>query len=250
MIVLGSGTSNGVPTPGRDYTPEFLANSKNHRTRPSIVLCGPTGNVLVDCAPELRLQLLREDIRDIEACLITHTHADHIMGMDDLRSFCLKTGREMPVYTAPRYQDDIRRVFNYAFEDYPPGIWVPRFDLREVPPVFDLGGLEIRTFWVEHGPIPVLGLRVAGFAYVTDVNRIPPEAMAELQGLDTLVLDAVRYRPHPNHFNLDQAIAVAQEIGARQTYFTHLSDDYDHDVTNATLPSGMGLAWDGLKIPL
>lgn len=249
-IVLGSGTSNGVPTPGRTYSPEFLANAKNHRTRPSIVLCGPSGNVLVDCAPELRLQLLREDIQDIEACLITHTHADHIMGMDDLRSFCLKTGLEMPVYTAPRYQEDIRRVFAYAFEDYPPGIWVPRFDLRDVPEVLELGGLTIRTFWVDHGPIPVLGLRVNDFAYVTDVNHIPVPALALLTGLDTLILDAVRYRPHPNHFHFDQAIEVALALGARQTYFTHLSDDYDHDLTNATMPSSIQLAWDGLQIPL
>lgn len=250
VVVLGSGTSNGVPTPGKEYPPEFLSNPKNHRTRPSIVLCGPTGNVLVDCAPELRLQLLREGIGDIEACLITHTHADHVMGMDDLRSFCLKTGHAMPVYTSPRYQEDIRRIFDYAFEEYPPEIWVPRFDLRDVPESLSLGGLEIDTFWVEHGEWPVLAFRVGGFAYLTDVNHIPDKAMAMLHGLDVLILDAVRYRPHPNHFHYDKAVEVAQEIGARRTYFTHLSDDYDHDRTNAELPDRIELAYDGLQIPL
>lgn len=250
VVVLGSGTSNGVPTPGRDYPADFLANPKNHRTRPSIVLCGPTGNVLVDCAPELRLQLLREEINSVEACLITHTHADHIMGMDDLRAFCLATGREMPVFTAPRYQEDIRRVFGYAFGEHGPDIWVPRFSLQDVPDVLKLGGMEIRTFWVDHGSVPVLGLRVGKFAYVTDVSHIPEPVMGMLDGLDCLILDAVRYRPHPNHFHYARAIEVAQEIGAAQTYFTHLSDDYDHERTNSELPAGIELAYDGLRIEI
>lgn len=247
-VVLGSGTSNGVPTPGRSYPESFLSNPKNHRTRPSLVLRGPTGNVLVDCAPELRLQLLREGIHDIEACLITHTHADHVMGMDDLRSFCLATGQPMPVYTSPEYQQDIRRIFSYAFLEYPPEIWVPRFDLLDVPSELSLGGMQIETFWVEHGPLPVLALRVGDFAYVTDVSHIPDDAMSRLRGLDCLILDAVRYRPHPNHLHYDRAIEVAQEIGARQTYFTHLSDDYDHDKVNSELPQGIELAYDGLTI--
>ena len=249
-VVLGSGTSNGVPTPGKQYPAEFLANPKNHRTRPSIVLCGAEGNVLVDCGPEVRLQLLREGIGDIEACIITHTHADHIMGMDDLRCFSMKSGRAMPVYTSPEYQDDIRRIFGYAFEEYPPEIWVPRFDLRDVPAELELCGLTITTFWVEHGPIPALGIRVNDFAYVTDVSAVPAAAMALLGGLDTLIIDAVRRRPHPNHLHLERAIQVAAEIGARQTYFTHLSDDYDHDRTNEELPNGVELAFDGLVVPL
>ena len=250
VVVLGSGTSNGVPTPGKAYSAEFLANPKNHRTRPSIVLCGPSGNVLVDCGPEVRLQLLREGIGEIEACIVTHTHADHIMGMDDLRCFSMQTGRAMPVYTSAEYQDDIRRIFSYAFEECPPEIWVPRFDLRDVPEELELCGLTIRTFWVEHGPIRVLGLRVNDFAYVTDVSLIPPAAMALLGGLDTLILDAVRYRPHPHHLHFDRAVEVAGEIGARQTYFTHLSDDYDHDRTNEELPEGVELGYDGLVVAL
>ena len=249
-VVLGSGTSNGVPTPGKAYPAEFLANPKNHRTRPSIVLCGPGGNVLVDCGPELRLQLLREGIGMVDACIVTHTHADHIMGMDDLRTFSKRLGRPLPVYTAPRYQEDIRRLFAYAFDEPQPEVWVPRFDLLDVPEVLELCGLSINTFWVDHGPVPVLGLRVNGFAYITDVSNIPAGAMAKLGGLDSLILDAVRIRPHPHHFHLERAIEVAQQIGARQTYFTHLSDDYDHDRTEAELPAGIGLAYDGLKILL
>lgn len=235
---------------GVQYPPEYLAQLKNHRTRSSLLLLGPTGNVLVDCAPEMRLQVTREGITEIEAVLISHSHADHVMGMDDLRSICIRTGQAMPVYALPRYQDDIRRIFAYAFGDFPEGIFVPRFDLRDVPPVLVAGGLEIETFTVLHGSTPVIGIRVGGLGYITDVNQIPPEAEAKLQGLDVLVLDAVRRRPHPNHFHLEESIRVAQRLGARQTYFTHLSHDYDHDVTNAELPEGIELAYDGLRIPL
>lgn len=249
-VVLGSGTSNGVPSLGVRYPPGFLENPKNHRTRPSLLLRGPGGDVLVDCAPEMRLQLSREGVERLEAVLVTHGHADHVMGMDDLRSFCLRIGGAMPVYALPETQADIRRIFPYAFAEFPPGIEVPRFDLRDVTDPLELAGLVIETFWVWHGPTRVLGLRVRDFAYLTDVSEIPEDVWPRLRGLDTLVLDAVRRRPHPNHFHLEKAIEVAQRIGARRTYFTHLSHDYDHDRTNAELPDGIRLAYDGLRILL
>lgn len=250
-VILGSGTSNGVPTLGVEYSESFLANPKNWRTRPSLLLRGPEGNLLVDCAPEMRLQLLREKVDMVHAVLITHTHADHIMGMDDLRSYCLKSKADMPIYTLPQYADDIRRVFAYAFKEFGPGIEVPRFDLREMPDLANgalnltLCGLHLRLFLVWHGPWPVIGLRVGNFAYVTDVKTIPPEAEAELQGLETLILDAVRIRPHPNHMHFDEAVEWAVRIGAKQTYFNHLSHDYDHDETNASLPPAIQLSFDG-----
>ncbi|HMS55360.1 MAG TPA: MBL fold metallo-hydrolase [Fimbriimonadaceae bacterium] len=247
-ILLGSGTSNGVPTLGVDYTPQFLANPKNHRTRPSLLLKGPDGNFLVDCAPEMRLQLLRAGVLMVDGVLITHTHADHIMGMDDLRSFCLKSKQDMPVYTLPQYQEDIRRVFSYAFKEFPPGIEVPRFQLFDVPPILDVVGLRLKTFLVKHGPIPVIAFRVNDFAYLTDVSEISDDGYAMLEGLDVLVLDAVRYKPHPNHFHFDRALEEAEKIGARRTVFTHLSHDYDHDVVNSTLPSGVELGFDGMEL--
>lgn len=249
-IVLGSGTSNGVPMLGVEYPPEYLANPKNHRTRSSLLVRGPTGNLLVDCTPEMRLQMTRERIYDVEAVVITHTHADHVMGMDDLRSICMKTRQAVPVYTLPEYQQDIKRIYPYAFREFPEGVFVPRFDLRDVPRDFEVGGLRFRSFLVDHGPTKVIGLRVGNLAYVTDVSFIPEAAMAELGGLDVLLVDAVRIQPHPNHFHFERALEVAAEIGARKTYFTHLSHDYDHDITNATLPTGVELAWDGLRIPL
>lgn len=233
---------------GYRYPDGYLDNPKNHRTRSSLLLIGPSGNLLVDCSPEMRLQLTREHIYDIEAVLITHTHADHVMGMDDLRSICVKTHEAVPVYTLPRHQEDIRRIFNYAFAEFPPGVFVPRFDLRDVPSILEVGGMRIQTFIVEHGKTPVIGLRVGNLAYITDVSRIPDEAMQFLEGLDYLFIDAVRREPHPNHFHFDRALEVGHQIGARQTYLTHLSHDYDHDVTNAELPAGFALAWDGMRL--
>lgn len=249
-VVLGSGTSNGVPTLGVEYPDAFLSNPKNHRTRSSLCLLGPTGNLLVDCSPEMRLQLTRERIYHVESVLITHTHADHLMGMDDLRSFCIKSRRAMPIFAWPRYQDDIRRVFPYAFAEFPPGIEVPRYELNDVPEILSVGGMDVRTFEVTHGRVPVVGLRVRDFAYVTDVSEIPPAAWEHLQGLDVLMLDAVRLAPHPNHFHLERALEVAAELGATTTYLCHLSHDYDHDLSEASLPPGVRLAYDGLRIPV
>lgn len=249
-ILLGTGTSNGVPSLGVAYSEAFLADPRNHRTRCSVLLRGPTGNVLIDAAPELRLQMLKTGELDLAATIITHTHADHIMGMDDLRSFCIKTGEAMPVYTLPEYHADIRRVFKYAFEDFPPGIFIPRFDLHDIPERLELGGLTIETRPVPHGPVRSLAIRVNNFAYLTDLSEIPGEIRPWLAGLDTLVLDAVRYRPHPNHLHFDKAIEEAERIGARQTYLTHLCDDYDHATVEATLPRHIRLAYDGLHIPL
>lgn len=233
---------------GVHYTHEFLANPKNHRTRSSCLLQGPEGNFLIDCGPEMRIQLVREDIFSVNEILITHTHADHVMGMDDLRSFCIVEGRSLPVYTLPRYQEDIRRIFAYAFGEYPTGIWVPRFDLRDVPPVLESCGLSIQIFELMHGKVPTLGVRVNDFAYLTDVNIIPVPAMERLHGLDTLVIDAVRHEPHPNHFHFDATMEVIEKLAPKQAYLTHLSHEYDHNYYEEKLPAHVRLAYDGLRI--
>ena len=250
VIVLGSGTSNGVPMLGRTYSEEFLREPKNHRTRSSIVLKGPTGNLLVDCSPEMRLQMVREGQTEVEAVLITHTHADHIMGMDDLRSLCILSGKKMPVYTLPEHADEIRRVFPYAFREYPPEIHVPKFDLREVKDRIEVGGMEIQIFVVPHGKMRVIGLRINKFVYLTDVSAIPLEAEPFLADTDVLILDAVRYQPHPNHLNFEQAMEVVNRFQPKLTYFTHLSDDYDHHPMEESLPTHIRLAYDGLRIEI
>lgn len=233
---------------GVTYPAGFLDNPKNHRYRASIVLLGPTGNLLVDCSPELRLQLTRENVTEVESVLITHTHADHVMGMDDLRSIVILSGKPMTVYARPEHQEDIRRIYPYAFREFPPGIEVPRFDLMDVPNTIHIGGMEVHTFTVPHGNVQVTGLRVDDFAYVTDVSDIPEDVEAKLQGLETLVLDAVRFRPHPNHLHFEKAMMWAERLGAKMTYFTHLSSDYDHDEFEKTLPENIRLAYDRLQI--
>lgn len=250
-IILGSGTSNGVPTLGVEYPAGYLDDPRNRRNRSCLALLGPTGNVIVDTPPEFRLMAHGAGIHEIEAVLVTHTHADHVMGMDDLRSICIRTGQPVPIHTLPRYQEDIRRIFPYAFQEFPKGVLVPRFDLIDVPmspSSFERGGMTIRTFTVEHGQVPVIGVRVNDFAYITDVSHIPDEARAELRGLETFVVDAVRRRPHPNHFHLEKALQASREIGAKRTILTHLSADYDHSVDSTRLPRGVELAFDGLVV--
>ena len=194
--------------------------------------------------------MTREQIYDLDAVLITHTHADHVMGMDDLRSLCMKYGRDIPVYALEQYHADIQRIFPYAFRAAAPGVAVPRFDLRPVPDPIEVGGMAVQTFVVEHGREPVVAIRVGDFAYVTDVSRIPEHAYERLRGLKTMVVDAVRRAPHPNHFNFDRAVEEAHKIGAETTYLTHLSHDYDFEATERDLPPSIRLAYDGLRIPV
>lgn len=233
---------------GMTYPPGYLDNPKNHRSRSCLVVRGPSGNLLVDCPPELRLQCTGARITEIDAVIQTHSHADHIMGMDDLRSICIKTGRAIPVYTLPRYQEDIRRIYPYAFAEFPAGVFVPRFDLHDIRPEEELCGMRVQSFVVEHGQVPVIGIRIGGFAYITDVSRVPDDVWRLLEGLDTFIVGATRYREHPNHFTFEQALEAAAKVGAKQTYLTHLSADYDHDPVDAALPKGVNLAYDGLRV--
>lgn len=250
-VVLGCGTSHGVPMVACDCAVCTSKDPKNHRTRCSVLILGNEGTLLVDAPPELRLQLVRERVRRIDAVLITHSHADHIMGLDDLRRFSELTHSPMPLYGQPRTLQDVRRVFRYAFE--PPtqeGGGLPAYDLLEAGAEVCLGDIQVATFEVLHGRLPVLGLRVGDFAYLTDVSHIPEPAWESLRGLGTLVMDATRRAPHPSHFHLEKAIEVAMALNPRRTYFTHLSHDYDYEETCAELPAGIELAYDGLRIPI
>ncbi len=222
---------------------------RNHRTRCSLLLQSPYANLLVDAPPELRLQLTRERIAQVDAVLITHAHADHIMGLDDLRRFNEVQGKPMPLFAQPGVLEDIKRIFRYAF--VPPvqeGGGLPQYKLHPAPEVLRLPGMEVRVFEVLHGRLPVLGLRVGGFAYITDVSEIPKKAWEILQGVEILVLDATREAPHPSHFHREKAVAVAQALGARQTYLTHLSHDYDYEASRQILPPGIALCYDGLEL--
>jgi phosphoribosyl 1,2-cyclic phosphate phosphodiesterase len=218
-----------------------------------VILGLPEGNLLVDTSPDLRQQLLRERIGIVHAVLYTHEHADHIFGLDDLRLMQFQLGGPVPLYCEQSVEQRIRKSYDYAFRtvaDLHAGA-VPQLAFRRIDlEPFEALGTEVVPVRLQHGRFDVLGFRFGNVAYCTDANAISAESMQRLQGLDVLVLDALRPRGHATHFSLEQAIEIARALAPRQTYFTHMSHELEHDATNASLPTGMALAYDGLRIPL
>jgi phosphoribosyl 1,2-cyclic phosphate phosphodiesterase len=249
VTVLGSGTSHGVPVPGCNCDVCASPDPKNKRCRPAIIVTAESGaNILVDTPPELRLQLLASHVTRLDAILYTHSHADHIFGLDDVRSFNMRQKMAMPVYAEPDVEKDIRRIYEYIFRATQAGGGKPQIQMHSLEPgthiVLDcLRVLPLRVF---HGALPILAFKFgATFAYVTDVSRIPDETWPHLEGLDLLILDAVRREPHETHFHLDESLKVVERLKPKRTLFTHLSHDYDHETVNRELPDGIELAYDG-----
>ena len=254
MIFLGTGTSVGVPVIGCGCTVCTSTDPRDKRTRCGLVLGLPQGNLLIDTPPDLRSQLLREGVGIAHSVLYTHEHVDHLYGLDDLRLFPYHLGHAIPLYCAAAVEDRIRRAFDYAFERevksvHPGGLPQLTFERIDQQP-FHILGQRFVPIPLHHGHFRVLGFRFGNIAYCTDTNAIPPESWPLLEGLDVLILDALRPRPHPTHFALDEAIEVARKLAPRRTLFTHMAHELGHAATNSILPPGMELAYDGLRIPL
>ncbi len=254
LVFLGTGTSVGVPAIGCGCPVCTSDNPRNRRTRCGLALGLPEGNLLIDTPPDLREQLLREQIGIAHAVVYTHEHADHIFGLDDLRLMQFYLGGPIPLYCEPQVEARIRKSYDYAFQSRE-GLHsgaVPQLELHTIGlEPFDVLGTTIVPVRLKHGPrFEVLGFRFGNVAYCTDTNAIPPASRERLRGLDVLILDCLRREPHTTHFGLDQALAEIDELQPRRALLTHISHDFDYDTLSAELPAGIELAYDGLSIPL
>jgi phosphoribosyl 1,2-cyclic phosphate phosphodiesterase len=249
LTVLGSGTSMGVPTIGCDCSVCRSPDPRDRRTRPSVMISYNGRHVLIDTTPDFREQALREKITQLDAVLYTHTHADHILGIDDLRplTYRHKPGK-LPLYATPHACEFLRNMFRYIFEaEYKFG-GLPQVDLRPIEGPVELFGARFEPLTVIHGETPILGFRFGSAAYLTDHSVVPPETREKLRDLDILFLDALRYTPHPTHSTVDQSLKIVEEVRPKRAFFTHICHDLPHEATNAGLPPGVRLAFDGMKL--
>jgi phosphoribosyl 1,2-cyclic phosphate phosphodiesterase len=249
VTVLGSGTSSGVPAIGCSCATCRSTDPRDRRLRPSIHLALENGSsILVDTSTDLREQALTHNLTRVDAILFTHSHADHIFGLDDVRRFNMLQRMTIPAYADARTIHDLRRSFHYVFDsDTPRGGGIPEIELRVIDGRFNVVGVDVQPVSLLHGKRPILGFRFGNFAYLTDCNAIPDASWSLLEGLDIVILDALRHRAHPTHFSVSEALKVVERLTPRQTYFTHICHDLPHEATNRNLPSGVELAYDGLK---
>ncbi len=255
LTFLGTGTSFGVPVVGCGCAVCASIDGRDRRSRSGALLEFGGRQLLIDAPPELRLQLLAADVARLDAVWITHPHADHVHGLDDLRAFSMRSGQDLPVYIAPAHADDLRRRFAYVFDgvEPPPGTTKPRLRLQPFDPsasvrLFDHDVIPVP---VPHGDLTVFGLRVGPLGYVTDGKRLSDEALVSLAGVEVLVLNALWWGdPHPTHFNIEEAIAAARVVGARRTFLTHLTHRSSHVDLERRLPPDVRPAYDGLVVDL
>lgn len=252
ITFLGTGTSSGVPAIGCDCAVCRSDDPRDRRWRPSIFMELKDGtSVLVDAATDLRAQALSFGVARVDAILFTHSHADHVLGLDDVRRYNHMQRVTIPCYGDARTVADIRHMFAYVFEAADRlGGGLPQLAMFTLAGPFSLGRATVVPVPLYHGNRPILGFRVGAFAYLTDCSAIPESSWALLDGVDVLVIDALRRRAHPTHFSLDQAVEAASRIGSSRVYFTHMCHELPHAATCETLPEHMQLAYDGLRLDL
>jgi phosphoribosyl 1,2-cyclic phosphate phosphodiesterase len=252
IIFLGTGTSARSPMIGCHCPVCSSPDPHDKRTRPSAVISYDNSRILIDTTPELRLQCVANGIDMIDAAVFTHAHADHIMGLDDVRRFnALKKG-PLDIWADDATHAALTRCFGYAFKDPQPEmkIFRPHLVRRTIDGPFEIAGRTWTPIPLHHGDMPVLGFRIGNLAYCTDVNQIPATSYELLKDLDVLVLDALQYNRHSTHFSVDEALAAARQIGAKQTFFTHIAHALAHEATNAAFPPNIRLSYDGLRIAI
>ena len=250
ITFLGTGTSSGVPMIGCTCAVCRSTNPRDRRLRPSIhVDVQGQAAILVDTSPDLRQQALTHGIARLDAVLFTHSHADHILGLDEIRRFNFMQGGPIPCYATQPAWEGIRRTFHYVFDGVPRhGGGIPKIDAHDIDGPFSVGGVRVVPVPLWHGPLPILGFRFGSFAYLTDCSAIPDDSWPLVAGVDTLVIDALRDKKHSTHFTVAEALDAIARIAPRRAYLTHMAHDLGHAETSARLPAGVELAYDGLVL--
>ncbi|MDP9054897.1 MAG: MBL fold metallo-hydrolase [Acidobacteriota bacterium] len=247
--VLGSGTSSGVPTIGCTCAVCHSRDPRDNRLRPSILIRFGNRNIIIDTTPDFRAQVLHAGIERLDAIVYTHSHADHILGLDDVRPFNYHQKERIPIYASRATLADIERVFSYVFDNRERKTSIPQLDVNVIDDApFDVRGLEFQPIPLIHGQDTIHGFRFGNVAYLTDHSEIPESSLVRLGGLDVLFLDALRHKPHPTHSTVERSIETVRRLQPKRTYFTHMCHDLGHEATEALLPPGVFLAYDGLEI--
>jgi phosphoribosyl 1,2-cyclic phosphate phosphodiesterase len=250
LLFLGTGTSAGIPMIGCKCTVCTSTDPHDKRMRPSIVIEYNNSSILVDTTPELRLQCIANNVNKIDTVVYTHGHADHIMGLDDVRRFNALRSGPLDVWADTATHSVLTRCFGYAFREPEPEMKVfrPHLIPKLIDGPFEIAGKQWIPIPLIHGDMPILGFRIDNFAYCTDVSFIPESSFGLLKGLDLLVLDALQHKKHPTHFTVAEALEATRRISAKKTLFTHIAHGVAHEATNATLPDRIRLAFDGQRV--